>query len=223
VAEPAHVFIRYLAENQAFADDDPVHERTRRAALFRLAQPGGANAQAVWWTPDMDVAAVLLDLYGRVPHLAREAVEGLDPVQLVERPAPDANPIGWLVWHLARVQDQQFADLLGTDQRWETGDWAGRFGLTPDASDNGYGHSSEQVAAVRPDGPGALVDYLAAVHDQTCSYLAGLTADDLDRVIDANWDPPVTLGVRLVSVADDCLQHAGQAAYLRGLLGDPPG
>jgi hypothetical protein len=172
----------------------------------------------VWWTPDMDVSAVLIDIYGRVPHLAEEAVEGLEAAQLVERPAPGANTIAWLIWHLARVQDQQFADLIGTDQLWETGDWAGRFGLTPDGSDNGYGHTPDQVGAVRPDGPAVLVDYLRAAHEQTRGYLSGLTAEDLDRVIDEAWDPPVTLGVRLVSVADDCLQHAGQAAYIRGLL-----
>ena len=32
-------------------------------------------------------------------------------------------------------------------------------------------------------------------------------------------DPPVTLGVRLVSVVNDDTQHAGQASYVRGLLG----
>ncbi len=123
-----------------------------------------------------------------------------------------------MIWHLARVQDQQFAELLGQDQLWESGDWADRFGLTADGSDNGYGHTSEQVGAVQPEGPEALVAYLDAVDAQTRGYLSGLTPDDLDRVIDENWDPPVTLGVRLVSVADDCLQHAGQAAYIRGLI-----
>jgi hypothetical protein len=177
-----------------------------------------SSQHGMWWTSDMDVAGVLLDIYGRVPHLAEEAVAGLDASQLIERPAPGANTIGWLVWHLARVQDQQFAELLGSGQLWETGDWAGRFGLSPDPADNGYGHSTDQVGAVRPEGPAALLDYLGAVHERTCSYLAGLGPDDLDRVIDENWDPPVTLGVRLVSVADDCLQHAGQAAYIRGLL-----
>ena len=161
---------------------------------------------------------VLLDIYGRVPHLAEEAVEGLDAGQLVERPAPDANTIAWLIWHLARVQDQQFADLLGTNSCGRPGTGPAGSASTADPSDNGYGHTTEQVGAVRPDGPAALLDYLAAVHEQTSSYLSGLTAEDLDRVIDEAWDPPVTLGVRLVSVADDCLQHAGQAAYIRGLL-----
>jgi hypothetical protein len=49
--------------------------------------------------------------------------------------------------------------------------------------------------------------------------LAGLPDGELDRVVDRRWDPPVTMGVRLISIADDCLQHVGQASYLRGLLG----
>ena len=55
-------------------------------------------------------------------------------------------------------------------------------------------------------------------HARTRRLLEGLRETDLDRIVDKRWDPPVTLGVRLISIADDCLQHAGQAAYLRGLL-----
>ena len=56
------------------------------------------------------------------------------------------------------------------------------------------------------------------MHERTLSYLAGLTDGDLDRVVDESWDPPVTLGVRLVSILNDDTQHVGQAAYVRGLL-----
>ena len=166
----------------------------------------------------MDVAALLVDLYGRIPPLAEAVVEGLDPARLVEAPRPGANPIGWLVWHLARVEDLHIAEILETDQVWD-GDWAGRFGLEPDPSNHGYGHTAEQVASVRPESSQALLEYLAAVHQRTVEMLEGLSPADLDRIVDRSWDPPVTLGVRLVSIADDALQHVGQAAYLRGLLG----
>ncbi len=166
----------------------------------------------------MNVADVLIDLYGRLPPLCHEAVEGLTPEQLVQPPAPGANTIGWLVWHLARIQDAQIAELIDADQLWVNGDWASRFGLEPDPDNHGYGHTPEQVLQVRPESSQALLDYLAAVGERTTAMLAGLTADDLDRVVDRNWDPPVTLGVRLVSVADDGLQHAGQAAYVRGVI-----
>lgn len=167
----------------------------------------------------MDIASLLIELYDRVPPLVREAVEGLDPSQLVWRPGPEANTIGWLAWHIARVQDAQITDLSGEAQIWADGAWASRFGLDPDPANTGYGHTSEQVAAVRPEGASVLVDYLEAVQVTTNRFLGTLGADDLNRVVDHLWDPPVTLGVRLVSVADDCLQHVGQAAYIRGLLG----
>jgi hypothetical protein len=166
----------------------------------------------------VDVAALLLELYGRIPPLARDVVEGLDLVQLTEPPAPGSNPVAWLVWHLARVQDDHIAELLEAEQIWITGGWAPRFGLDPDAQDTGYGHTARQVASVRPERPAVLLEYLDAVDARTRDMLARLTPEDLDRVVDRRWDPPVTLGVRLVSVADDCLQHAGQAAYGRGML-----
>lgn len=167
----------------------------------------------------MDVAGLLLELYGRIPPLAEEAVTGLTREQLTRPPAAGTNPIGWLVWHTARVQDSHMAEILERDQVWTEADWAGRFGLEPDPANSGYGHTATEVAAVTPAGPDVLVDYLAAVDDRTRAFLRGVVDDDLDRIVDRNWDPPVTLGVRLVSIADDCLQHAGQAAYARGLLG----
>ncbi|HWG74661.1 MAG TPA: DinB family protein [Acidimicrobiales bacterium] len=168
----------------------------------------------------MDVSSLLVELYGRIPPLVRHAVEGVGEADLIRAPSPGANPIAWLVWHLSRVQDHHVAEVRGSDQVWVGGDWARRFGLDPDPSNTGYGHSGDEVSAVRPDGTGVLVAYMDAVDGRTRSMLEELTAADLDRIVDRRWDPPVTLGVRLVSVAGDSLQHAGQAAYVRGLLAD---
>ncbi|PZS22832.1 MAG: hypothetical protein DLM54_02385 [Acidimicrobiales bacterium] len=167
----------------------------------------------------MDVNSLLIELYDRIPPLARGAVDGVDSDRLIESPAPGANTIAWLIWHLARVQDSHVAELMDADQLWVSGDWAGSCGLDPDPSNTGYGHSAEQMQAVRPAEPQVLLEYLDAVSGRTRKLLEGLAPDDLDRMVDENWDPPVTMGVRLISVADDSLQHVGQAAYLRSLLG----
>src|SRR5438105_8193819 len=151
----------------------------------------------------MDVSALLLELYGRIPPLARQAVDGVDLDRLTQAPSPGANTIAWLIWHLTRVQDHHVAELLGTDQLWVGGDWARRFGLEPDPSNTGYGHSAEQVLAVQPENPEVLLEYLNAVDSRIRSMLQGLVPADLDRIVDRGWDPPVTLGVRLVSIADD--------------------
>lgn len=167
----------------------------------------------------MDAIAVLTESFSRVPQLAQRAVQGLTTEQLAWVPAEGANPIAWLVWHLARGQDAQIAQVAGTEQVYLSGDWAQRFGLASDAVDTGYGHDAEEVRAVRPETAQTLLEYLAAVHEATLAFLQTLDAADLDRVVDEAWDPPVTLGVRLVSIVDDDVQHAGQAAYLRGLQG----
>ncbi len=166
----------------------------------------------------MDVSDVYLEMFDRLPDLVEAAVDGLTPEQLSWAPAPGANSIGWLVWHLSRIHDDHLAEVAGWDQVWMSGGWAGRFGLAAGTTETGYGHSAAQVVAVRPDGPEVLVGYFRAVAARTREWLRGLTPQGLDRIVDERWDPPVTLGVRLVSVADDSLQHAGQAAYVRGLL-----
>ena len=165
----------------------------------------------------MTPAELLTEACQRVLQTSTGAVDGLTVEQLTHRPEPDTNPIGWLVWHLARVQDDHVADVAGTEQVWTGQGYADRFGLPLDVADHGYGHTGEQVGLVRAPAD-LLADYHRATHEASVAYLAGLSAHDLDRVVDERWDPPVTLGVRLVSIVDDEIQHAGQAAYARGLL-----
>jgi uncharacterized damage-inducible protein DinB len=167
----------------------------------------------------MDQAALLTELFSRVDDHVAQVLDGLGSEELVASPAPGANTIGWLLWHLTRVQDHHVAELLASDQVWIEPGRAAQFGLTPDPENTGYGHSSAEMAAVRPESTAAVRDYYDAVAARTRDHLATIGAADLDRVVDDRWDPPVTLGVRLVSVADDDIQHAGQAAYVRGLLG----
>ena len=172
----------------------------------------------MWSTDGMDVAGLLMELYGRILPIAREAIDGIDADDLTWQPGPDANTIAWLVWHSARVQDHHISELIDAEQIWTTGTWASTFGLDADPSNTGYGHAREEMLAVRPRSGAVLLDYLAATDERATSFLAGLDPTRLDDIIDRRWDPPVSLGVRLVSVADDCLQHVGQAAYVRGLL-----
>jgi uncharacterized damage-inducible protein DinB len=166
----------------------------------------------------MTPAELLIDAFGRIRSGVQEAVEGLTPDQLVERPGDRANSIAWLVWHLTRIQDDHIAHVADLEQVWTRQGWHGRFGLAFDPAETGYGHQSAQVEQVRDLTSEQLVGYLDAVHQQSVDYLATLEPDDLGRIVDDRWDPPVTLGVRLVSVLNDDAQHLGQAAFIRGLL-----
>ena len=175
----------------------------------------------------MESSDVLIDAYKRIQEIAHASAEGLDTEGLAYRPEAEANSIAWLIWHLTRSQDSQVAPLAGVEQAWSTGDWAEKLGLDPALSNTGYGYTSEQVAAVRPEGPEALLGYLDFVSDRSREYLQGVDAAELGRIIDTSYDPPVSVGVRLVSVISDNIQHAGQARYVRGIydrvVGPNPG
>lgn len=160
---------------------------------------------------------LLLDGLGRVHDTVRGVLSGLTVDELTARPAPDANTIAWLVWHLTRIEDDHIAGVAGSEQVWLADGWAERFGLPFDELATGYGQSSDEVAEVGVDAD-LLAGYQDAVHARAVEYVAGLAEDELARVVDRRWDPPVTLAVRLVSVLNDATQHAGQAAYVRGLL-----
>ena len=166
----------------------------------------------------MDAVDILTDAFDRLPHLVAGAVRDLTPDQLSFRIDPHANTIAWLIWHLTRIQDDHIAGVMGAEQLWTADGWVGRFDLPFDAAATGYGQSPEEVGAVRVSDPALLTAYYDAVHRRTIEYIAGLRASDLDRIVDTRWDPPVTLGVRLVSVAADDLEHVGQAAFLRGVV-----
>jgi len=160
---------------------------------------------------------LLIDGFGRIREIVHNVLDGLTQDDLDFRVDGSANSIGWLIWHLTRVQDDHIAGTGGLEQVWLAHGWAERCGLPLDLTDIGYGHSSDQVAVVR-----LSRDLLAGYHDATCeqtiSFVSGLTDADMARIVDRRWDPPVTMGVRLVSVLTDDLEHAGQAAFVKGLL-----
>lgn len=161
---------------------------------------------------------LLQDGFKRIGETVHATLDGLDTDALATQLEPGTNTIAWLVWHLARVQDDHVAGAAGTEQAWTGSGWHGRFGLPFEPAAIGYGFSVDDMARVRGVTADQLAGYLDEVLGATQAYLATLSDSDLDRVVDENWDPPVTLAVRLVSVLNDDLQHAGQAALVRGML-----
>jgi hypothetical protein len=165
----------------------------------------------------MDVAEVFVDAFGRIAGSVHDVVDGLTEDELVARVDEEANSICWLVWHLSRIEDDHVAHVAETEQAWIAGGWHERCALPVDPRDTGYGHRPSDVAAVRIPAQ-LLLGYFDAVNDAVLSYVSTLRAGDLDRVVDRRWDPPVTLGVRLVSVIGDAFAHVGQAEFVRGML-----
>lgn len=166
----------------------------------------------------MKSVELLTDAFERINEEVHGTVEDLSAQDLNARLDPRANSVTWLVWHLTRVQDDHVADAAGQEQVWTSEGWADRFSLPLSPEATGFGQSAHEVGQVEVDSGELLLGYFDAVHARTQAYVAGLDDAALDRIVDENWSPPVTLGVRLVSVVSDCLQHIGQAAFVRGVL-----
>lgn len=161
---------------------------------------------------------LLADGYGRVLETLESALKGLTEDDLNWQPRPDCNSIGWLTWHLTRVQDDHIASLMGEEQLWTRGGWYAKFHRSCDPKDIGFGHTSQELAAFKSSDAQMLLDYHRAVLERSKRYFLTLSKTDLDRELDEPWYQPLpTVGVRLISVLDDNTQHAGQVAYVRGL------
>jgi hypothetical protein len=186
-------------------------EEGRGDKVTGVRDSGPMTASRSW------AAELLADALGRVRDDVPAVVDGLDVDELAWRPDDGSNSIAWLLWHLTRIEDDHVAEVAGTEQVWTSAGWYDRFALPFPPEAHGFGHSADEVAQVRVEGD-LLAGYQAGTAAQAIEYVGGLTPEDLDRVVDRRWDPPVTLGVRLVSVVNDATQHLGQAAYLRGLL-----
>lgn len=165
----------------------------------------------------MTSSDLLVDAFERIRDAVHPAVNGLTIEELAFRPDAESNSIAWLVWHLTRIQDDHVSGLDGLEQVWIANGWAERFSLPLDPSDTGYGHDPETVVVVTADAS-SLLGYFEDVHQKTLAFVRTLEGPDLDRVVDRDWDPPVTVSVRLVSVIADDLQHVGQTAYVRGIV-----
>ncbi|WP_113716425.1 mycothiol transferase [Arthrobacter dokdonensis] len=165
----------------------------------------------------MKSSELLADAFSRIGDIVGGVLNGIDVARINWRPGGTGNSVAWLVWHLSRGQDEQIADVAGIPSVWRAGEYVARFGFALSPGDTGYGHSAAQVDKVRVESTDLLRGYHEAVLRQSLEYVRGLSDADLDKVVDRRWNPAVTLGARLISIVDDCVQHAGQAAYVKGL------
>ena len=165
----------------------------------------------------MEWIDILTDGYNRVPEYVGRILDGLTYDDMKWMPSKDSNPIGWSIWHGIRGMDAQIASLAGTEQLYIKDGWARKFNRPADAGDTGFGDGPAEVAAFEPPDASVLLGYTEASVKRAIEYMNTLTSKDLDRELGGHWTPPPTVGVRLVSIMEDAVIHAAEAAYARGL------
>jgi len=166
----------------------------------------------------MDWRGMMTDEFGRVSEYLEHIFTGLSKEDLDWQPKKDCNSIGWLVWHLARQQDAQIASLMGEKQLWIRDGWHAKFNMPADAEEVGFMQTPEEVSAFKSPEAQILIDYEKAVTERSKAWFPDVSDDDLDRELnEPEFQPLPTVGVRLVSIIQESIVHAGQAAYIKGL------
>ena len=146
---------------------------------------------------------------------------GLTAEQMTWRPAPAANNIGFILWHLARNEDSR---VTGTAERqgdfevdlWVTSGWHERFGQPETAPDPGDRLGLRSLAIPAPD---VLLAYAEAVNSRTVRFLETLDDARLNEHIGRS-EPRQTMGGSLRHMIVHKNNHHGQIDYLRGLQED---
>ena len=188
----------------------------------RLVQPHicvDSGCDLVVQSAAMTWQSQVQELFERIQRELHAVIEGIDPLLLDEPPAPGANSIGWLAWHLTRSHDRNVSELQGREQLWILEGWHTRFSREPDPAETGFGHTPDQAAAFRSPESGVVLAYHDAVVDMIHQYLAHAPEDDLDReAFRPTFGDTRTVQQRLAGVVTDALQHVGQLAYAKGIL-----
>ncbi|MDO4887658.1 MAG: DUF664 domain-containing protein [Actinomycetaceae bacterium] len=170
----------------------------------------------------MTFADILIDSLNRSRERLDRALAGVSVEQANTQPAPQTAPrtdsLTWLAWHTAREIDLQVSVLAGTTPLWFAR-YSARFALDLPDDTQDWRHSPSEAAKVTVDDLALLREYLDDAYALAVGFLRGLDESRLGEIVDDSWDPPVTLGARLVSIVDDAAQHSGQAIYTRRLLG----
>ena len=167
---------------------------------------------------DMTLNEFIEDAFNVEHEFLMEAVQDLTPEELRWRPGPEANPIGWMLWHMIRVEDMWFQFFIQRQlEIWERDGWHEKFGLP--TRDNGFGHTPEQVAQFPDLDLAELLRYGEAVRAGTFEYLRGLTPEDFE-VAPREQRPEMSVGAIFRQVVGEVYQHQGHISYLKGLLRD---
>ncbi len=144
--------------------------------------------------------------------------EGLTDEQMKWRPAPTANSIGFILWHVARNEDGRISRTAGRkgdfeQDLWVSGGWFERFGQPETAPDPGDRLGLRSLAIPVPE---VLISYTKAVNARTAQFLESLDDARLNEHMgDREQQETVSDSLRHVIVHKN--NHHGQIDYLRGL------
>ncbi len=146
------------------------------------------------------------------------ALDGLNEDELRWRPTLESNSIDWMVWHMARVEDNLVNVVLQNHGAiWERDSWRERLGIAHAGA--GAGMTMDEIRAMGWIDVPKVMEYYRSVRRATSDYFEdSMLEEDLSRVIEhtnfRGWTGAGILGRLLCEEAE----HLGQIEYLRGMM-----
>ena len=85
----------------------------------------------------MDSIRFISDCLEQVQIRLLGTCEGMTQEEVLWRPAPYANNIGFILWHVARAEDNMVTRLEGGPPLWVSAGWHEKFNQPADSPDPG--------------------------------------------------------------------------------------
>jgi hypothetical protein len=163
----------------------------------------------------MEAREFVQQQFASVRQGADSILSDLTDEQLNWTPPGMTNVISATLVHIFAGEDLFVQTLLQRKPRiWDTANWAVEIGSpTPPVPNKGWDELRSVKLSVAP-----IVAYGKAVRAATDSYLASLSAADLDRPIDF-FGHEMTVGGVLALSARHTSEHAGEISGLKGVFG----
>ncbi len=164
-----------------------------------------------------EYTATLKSTYDECLEELKNAVDGLSEPETYSQPTPHSNHIGWLVWHMARVEDYWINGVLrDAGQVWNRDGWDEKFGMDPE--DRGAGQTIEEVMAMPHIKLAELLAYFDAVRAETGPVIETLDEETLARKIEHPRFGVITASWLVGHMVVEEAQHTGQVALIRGMM-----
>ncbi len=144
-------------------------------------------------------------------------INDLTPEEVAWRPAGEANSIGFILWHMARVEDAWVQrPIQGKKHLWVSDGWAVKFGMPEDQRDMGHGYTVQQLDAFKTPSLDLLMGYSDAVRKATLAFLETWDPVKDNRDVKAAYGT-ITVKDVFATLIWELNQHGGQVAYVKGL------
>ncbi len=164
----------------------------------------------------MESKELLLKSLNESQGFINQSLDGLTKEELARAPGEGCNSIIFLYWHLARVEDLWINHVLRqSGEIYDEQGWQEKLGTPPE--DTGFRYTPEQLESWCPPDMDTLRGYAAAVREKTLVYLETVTPASLSAEVSRGRFSG-TVGTALAHLVTEIALHAGQMAYLHGMV-----